>query len=594
MGNISHTVIENVATLNNLEELNIFNTENNLMNLNPLKNLGQLSSLEIKCPSVRYRNELFSVETNSFIVLKKLKKLTIIEFNISQNNLDEIGSLSNLEELNFESCNFDSKLNFDSFKNLKNLSILKFKSFKSGGSGLNQIPDSFGSLSKLKELTITKNEVTSFSKKLSNLKNLELLDLSNNSINDVIPESLKKLSKLNYIDFSGNSNVKGKTLVNENLKTCIYDSISVCMTKNMNCFSNKDALMEKCGFNQSSKKYKNDCEAIKTYLTEKNINNEKTIEECIYNDNGRLSKLKLDDSKISEDDVKRILSYDTIENLTVYWSGSQYTIDFIHNLSNLKSLRLFIKKGGKINLKLLSTLNKLTNLELTCPYTNSFSLEENSLKGLKAIKTLYFKEFVLSQNVINEIGQLSSIEKIDFESCDFSQEINYSPLIYLKELSHIKLYSYNKYGKPIYNIPLAFYSITSLKELTIAHQHLTSISEDILNLKNLEYLNLKNNDIESIPESLNHLTNLKQVYFNGNSNLKGKTLTNPSLEACMYDNISTLCKTKNMSCFDVGTDLLRLCSSTNSSTITRTKFMTKTSIIKTVTVTVKKRSNPTN
>jgi len=62
----------------------------------------------------------------------------------------------------------------------------------------------------------------------------------------------------------------------------------------------------------------------------------------------------------------------------------------------------------------------------------------------------------------------------------------------------------------------------------------------------------------------------------------------------MYDNISTLCKTKNMSCFDVGTDLLRLCSSTNSSTITRTKFMTKTSIIKTVTVTVKKRSNPTN
>jgi hypothetical protein len=366
------------------------------------------------------------------------------------------------------------------------------------------------------------------------------------------------------------------------------------MTKNMNCFSNKDALMEKCGFNQSSKKYKNDCEAIKTYLTEKNINNEKTIEECIYNDNGRLSKLKLDDSKISEDDVKRILSYDTIENLTVYWSGSQYTIDFIHNLSNLKSLRLFIKKGGKINLKLLSTLNKLTNLELTCPYTNSFSLEENSLKGLKAIKTLYFKEFVLSQNVINEIGQLSSIEKIDFESCDFSQEINYSPLIYLKELSHIKLYSYNKYGKPIYNIPLAFYSITSLKELTIAHQHLTSISEDILNLKNLEYLNLKNNDIESIPESLNHLTNLKQVYFNGNSNLKGKTLTNPSLEACMYDNISTLCKTKNMSCFDVGTDLLRLCSSTNSSTITRTKFMTKTSIIKTVTVTVKKRSNPTN
>jgi len=74
MGNISHTVIENVATLNNLEELNIFNTENNLMNLNPLKNLGQLSSLEIKCPSVRYRNELFSVETNSFIVLKKIKK----------------------------------------------------------------------------------------------------------------------------------------------------------------------------------------------------------------------------------------------------------------------------------------------------------------------------------------------------------------------------------------------------------------------------------------------------------------------------------------------------------------------------------------
>jgi len=44
--------------------------------------------------------------------------------------------------------------------------------------------------------------------------------------------------------------------------------------------------------------------------------------------------------------------------------------------------------------------------------------------------------------------------------------------------------------------------------------------------------------------------------FGKNSTLTGKTLTNENLRSCSYDNTSSICKAKEMDCFD---EEIKLC-----------------------------------
>ncbi|OUM68752.1 hypothetical protein PIROE2DRAFT_3438 [Piromyces sp. E2] len=92
----------------------------------------------------------------------------------------------------------------------------------------------------------------------------------------------------------------------------------------------------------------------------------------------------------------------------------------------------------------------------------------------------------------------------------------------------------------------------------MVNQRITTLPDELSNLKNLEVLNLSNNDLKSIPESLNTLSKLKEVYFSGES-LEGKILTNASLEKCYYSNEAALCKTKEMSCLGEASSLIKKC-----------------------------------
>jgi len=107
-------------------------------------------------------------------------------------------------------------------------------------------------------------------------------------------------------------------------------------------------------------------------------------------------------------------------------------------------------------------------------------------------------------------------------------------------------------------IPTAFTEISSLRNLILTRQQITTIPEEVSKLTNLEILNLNNNKITSIPESLNNLQNLKEAYFSGK--LEGKILTNDSLIKCSYDNYESICKPKEMDCLGEQKLLINLCS----------------------------------
>ncbi|ORX77662.1 RNI-like protein [Anaeromyces robustus] len=221
-GNANDSIIDDISTLSNLE------------------------LFQLHASSTRRKNYSVNLLGNSFIGLNSLKKLIIQGYKISQDNIENISTLVDLEELHFTTCNYSSELRFTTFENLKNLSILEYNNFKPYGTPLDRISHSIYSLTNLKQLIITKNNITSISPDLSNLKNLEYLDLSNNAITSEIPEYLNSFTNLKYINLSGNEGINGKTLTNDNLETCVYDSNdSICMVKNMNCFGD-DINLKPC------------------------------------------------------------------------------------------------------------------------------------------------------------------------------------------------------------------------------------------------------------------------------------------------------------------------------------------------------------
>ncbi|OUM68780.1 hypothetical protein PIROE2DRAFT_3475 [Piromyces sp. E2] len=229
----------------------------------------------------------------------------------------------------------------------------------------------------------------------------------------------------------------------------------------------------------------NDCDAIKTYL---GVEKESAIKECSFNDKGKVNYIYIDDENLTEEDVKKIYTYDSIAKLNIYWNGNQYTIDKAAVLPILEYLSVFNTKGGALNLSALNSLNKLSILEISAPSSKDVYVKSGSFKEFKALKTLYLKQFQFSQVIVDEVGSLENIEEIKCESCGFSTGLNYESFKNLSKLRTLHITSYNKYGKPLNEIPIAFTEITSLKTLILTRQNINIIPEQLSNLTNLEVL----------------------------------------------------------------------------------------------------------
>jgi len=216
--------------LPNLKKLTI-TTNINQLNLKVLKKLKSLNYLKISSNEL-----LYSLKKGSLKYLTGLKQLYFINLNLSQDIVDEFERLVNLEQLALDSCNYPSDLEFDSFEDLQKLKILNIYTYYEGKRPLYKIPSSFYYLTKLKELSITYQKISKISSRISKLKKLQDLDLIGNRITS-LPDALNKLEELKYVNFDENPTLTGKTLTNENLRSCVYDSnSSICKTKEMECF----------------------------------------------------------------------------------------------------------------------------------------------------------------------------------------------------------------------------------------------------------------------------------------------------------------------------------------------------------------------
>jgi len=140
------------------------------------------------------------IPKNVLKTAKTISSLSIYGFNLSQRNINEITTLTKLNELYLENCTADLDMDYEKLKNLKNLTDLVLSTvFQKGQEAeyLDEVPESICQLKKLKYLSLYRNDITELPRCMKNLKNLERLDLRLNDIEeDDIPKAIKRLPKL--------------------------------------------------------------------------------------------------------------------------------------------------------------------------------------------------------------------------------------------------------------------------------------------------------------------------------------------------------------------------------------------------------------
>ncbi|OUM62718.1 carbohydrate-binding module family 18 protein [Piromyces sp. E2] len=227
---------------------------------------------------------------------------------------------------------------------------------------------------------------------------------------------------------------------------------------------------------------KGDCKEIKNYFIENGLDN--TIDKCVENNNGEVIEIKLSNDNLEQQDVEKILSYNTITSL-------DYEMYISYDASD--SLK---KKQSEIP----TIIYKLTNLkELT-------SIKKNVISSLpKDLKKLGLHYINLSQDNINEIATLTSLENLTFSRCEEFDKLDFSPIEKLDKISELKiLFSYGRFysehslGKNI----LKYFK--PLKALVLFGMQ---ISQDNINeigtLTNLEELNIQVNSSVDLKPLMN-------------------------------------------------------------------------------------------
>ena len=202
--------------------------------------------------------------------------------------------------------------------------------------------------------------------------------------------------------------------------------------------------------------------------------------------------------------------------------------------------------------------------------TSVYHLECKTFENGK-VKTLKINTDTIKnpQAVLDKISELTEIEELTILDFNFKPELKYNGFKNLKNIKTLLIKEHD--GNTLSKIPDEFYSLTTLKELTIIEQNITSISDKIANLKNLEKLILASNSITTIPKAIAELKNLQVLNLDDNpidqeipeflndlpnlmeinldiEKLKGKTLTNENLVYCYYNFKADLCIAKDMEC----------------------------------------------
>jgi len=442
---------------------------------------------------------------------------------VTQELVDKIATYNKLSELQFYKFDDYSDVNLGSL----NIPTLEFNYVRTGPrankySG-NVVPEEvIRTINKIDQVNITGYKITQGTiDSLATLNNVKEMIMTNGGFDE-------------GLDFLGLKNTKNLSLLHLHNYTKgpelgVFPE-SLCQLNNLKSLKVQSKLtsIPKCISNLQNLETLN---LAYNYLTElpqeigdlKNLKildlyyDQFTTVPSFINKLSNLEQLVLTNNKLTAISSS-VCELKNLQELEVNFSTVASIPSCINKLSNLKRLDL---RSNKIT-SIPSGLFKLKNLESLDLGNNSISTISSNIKNLKNLKLLYLFNNNIS-TIPNNISQLTNLIKLNF--------------------------SENKITK----IPTSISKLKNLEELGLAYNKITDIPAFLSQLTKLQKLDLSNNSINAvIPESLNNLSELTTIYLSGNVEVKGKTLTNPKLKSCDYENknssIISICVAKNTVC----------------------------------------------
>jgi len=502
------------------------------IDITDFKSASKLTELYLSSAYSRYRDHT-RIKYDTLKGLKKLKKLHLDHIALDQKNIDEISNIKTIESLNFEGCPLLSEgevlPTYDSL--LKRKSTLKYLSYSFPKKSVytsdifEEVPEFIYSLTNLKNLTLHNTYITTLSDKIVNLKKLEHLDLSNNNL-ESLPDNLDQLKKLKYLDLNNNRSLKGKSLNNNKLEYCNYYRTDICKDQDVKCFKNYEHNIELCS---------SGCNQFEEFLASTQSSTDFDNYFCRNNDDGQIEYLIIDDNEINEEGIEKLLSFkDTLTQLDLYWNGSSKTLSTISELTNIDDITIYFN-ATTLDLTPINNLTKIKTLLLYNSNAENCELKEGFIENLTDLDILRISKINLSQALVNEIGKLTVLENLTILEGGYPSDIDYSSWENLEKMVYFYIEGLGADQNPLTEIPKSFYTFKNLNRFSIADQKIETIDSALAEFKKLDYLNLENNNLSSLPAFLNTMESLRTVYFEGNPNLKGPIVDNDNVSLCVYD-----------------------------------------------------------
>jgi len=362
--------------------------------------------------------------------------------------------------------------NIGDLKNLEEIII-------SSGYSIQVIPDSIGSLIKLRILSIERGKYTTLPDSIGLLQNLEHIDLGYNHLTS-LPESIGNLTNLLSMQFK---NTKLTTLP---------DSIG---------------RLEKL---QDLHLYMNNFTSLPD-----SIGNLQNLRSISFNNNQLTS---LPESIGNLQNLKRITLYNNKFTSLPESIGRLENLEDIvlynNKLTSLpESIGRLVKMEGTLNLNdnqlttLPDSIGSLVNLTILRIYKNKLITIPDTIGNIEALKELHIGDNNLT-TLPESIGNLQKLHAL---------YLNDNQLTSLPDsIGNLqKLHTLDLNDNQLTSLPDSIGGLQELKILDLYNNQLTSLPDTIGDLKELNTLNLDNNKLNIFP-AIGNLTKLEKVFLRNN------------------------------------------------------------------------------
>ncbi|MBT4594458.1 hypothetical protein HOD08_01105 [bacterium] len=470
-------------------------------------------------------------------LLFRLKELSLMDFGLEKLP-DDIIDLDRLEQ--FLSKGNNIKALPRGFGSLEKITKLNLSGNPLDESCFNEI----GKLTNLKELDLNSCQLKKFPPQILWLTKLKELYLENNDI-DRVPERIRHLKELTHFSIINNGEVESSQTTYDFLGEIHVKAVASCAPKiprsgaididdktELEHFLKKIQIGSAPNAPQIARDYFDEAQKVtslklstENYCRKQNI---KTIPPGI----GQLLNLKelclinFDLKELPED----IAHLKTLESFSLYHedilSHNPYKETLPEVFSSLKGLKKLCLSSKRLCQESYDEIEKLEDLEEL--YLDSCKLQEFpvqlcSLKKLKILRLRYNSIDCLPP----EIANMETLEDLNL---DFSklQELP-AQLCSLKKLRVLTL-SNNK----IDSVSSQIASLKNLKRLNLKDNKLTSLPREIAALTKLKILNLSHNKFEEFPLPVCSLRSLQELDLSMN---KMKELPE---EICRLTKLETL------------------------------------------------------